>query len=196
VRDGYKMIKKALEGGVSLDLWSFILIVVLAFLAGLFVSYLRTKAKNLATKKDDKPLESYSEEYHLSQQPEVRKHQLSIAALDKRLAAHQEAHALWTELIASAELKEKADPIVMKCENWWNNNSPYLTPEVRDAFRSAYLAAFRHPDLLVQEDRDWEEIKDNFETIRKAGDVIFKAVFLPGWGEEENKPIDETEENN
>ena len=154
MRDGYKMIKKALEGGVSLDLWSFLLIIFLAFLAGLFVSYLRAKARNLATNKDDKPLESNSEEHRLFQQSEARKHQLSIAALDKRLAAHQEAHALWTELMASAELKEKADQIVMKCETWWKNNSPFLTPEVRDAFRSAYLATFRHPDLLVQEDRN------------------------------------------
>jgi hypothetical protein len=190
------MIKKALEEGVSLDLWSFLLIIFLAFLAGLVVSYLRTKVKNLATKKDDKQLESYSEEHRLFPQREEPKHHLSIAALDKRLAAHQEAHALWTELMASIEVKEKADKIVMKCENWWNNNSPYLTPEVRDAFRAAYMATFRHPDLLVQENRNWEEIKDNFETIRKAGDVIFKAVFLPSWGEEENQPADETKENN
>ena len=190
------MIKKALEEGVSLDLWSFLVIIFLAFLAGLLCSYLRTKVKNLAINKHGKQLESFTPENRLSVQRKESEHDLSLAAMDKRLAAHQEAHVLWTELMESAELKEKAEKIVMKCENWWENNSLYLIPEVRDAFRSAYMATLRHPDLLVQENRNWEEIKDNFETIRKAGDVIFKAVSLPSWSEEQYKPTDETTENN
>jgi hypothetical protein len=150
-----------------------------------FIRKALEKGKNLAKKRHAKQLEWFAQENGLAVPRKQREHDLSLAALDKRLAAHQEAHVLWTELMGSTELKEKAEKIVMKCENWWNNNSPYLNPEVREAFRSAYMATFRHPDLLAQNNGNWEEIKHNFETIRKAGDVIFKAVSLPSWGGKE-----------
>ena len=140
--------------------------------------------KELATQNQDKPLASSTQENRLSVKQEESMHAPSLADLDKRLAAHQEAHSLWTELMESAELQEKADQVVMKCENWWKNNSQYLTPEVQEVFRSAYRATRRHPDLLAQESRNWEAIEDNFETIRKAGDIIFKAVFRPGLSQE------------
>ncbi len=205
----YEIVRKAVEEGVSLDLWSLVLLGLLALLGGFLGSYLRTKGKNLATKEDTKEItkkvesvraeyarqmELLAQEHRLFLQREERKHELSLAALDKRLAVHQEAYALWWELMGSASKKEKAGEIVMKCQEWWVHNSLYLTPEAREAFREAYHAAFLHPDLLYARE-DASVIKDNFTTIRQAGEVIVKAVALPSWGDQEYKPVDKPEEN-
>jgi len=205
----YEIVRKALEEGVSLDLLSLVLLGLLALLGGFLGSYLRAKGKNLATKEDTREItrkvESVKAEYarhmellaqkhRLFLQREERKHDLSLAALDKRLAAHQEAYALWWELMGSASKKEKVGEIVMKCQEWWVNNCLYLAPDVREAFRDSYHAAFLHSDLLYARE-DASVIRDNFSRIRQAGQVIVKAVALPSWGDQEYKPLEKPERN-
>lgn len=68
-------------------------------------------------------------------------------------------------------------------------NYLYLTEESRRAFYEAYHAAVIRPDLYQGQNRNWEEIKQNFETIRKAGPIIVEAVSLPSWGDKEYSPI-------
>lgn len=204
----YEIIRKALEKGVSLDLWSLLLVGILALLGGFLGSYLRTKGKNLATKQDTeeitkkvesikaeyaKQLELLVQEHRIFLQGQERKHELSVAALDKRLAAHQEAYALWWELMGSAGKREKAHEVVLKCQEWWVHNSLYLSPEVREAFSQAYHAASFHSDLLTAHG-DGKDIRDNWRTIRQAGEVIVKAVALPSWDKEEYKPVDKPQD--
>lgn len=201
----YEIVRKALEEGVSLDLWSIVILGLLVLFGSFLGSYLRMKGKNLATKEDTdaitkkvetvraeyaKQLESLAQEHRLFIQREERKHELSLAALDKRLAAHQEAYALWWELMWNASKKENVGEIVMKCQEWWVHNSLYLTAEARKAFSEAYHAAHLHPDLLEARESS-DEIRENFKTIRQAGEVLVRAVTLPSWGEDEFRPVNE-----
>ncbi len=64
---------------------------------------------------------------------EKGKHQLRMAALDRRSEAHQEAFALCRKLVSSVH-HENIGEVVMECQYWWNKNCLYLGPEAREAF--------------------------------------------------------------
>ena len=121
-----------------------------------------------------------------------QKYDLSVAALEKRLAIHQEAYVLWWELMGSASKRDLVGDCVIKCQEWFVKNSLYLSGKARDAFSQAYLAASIHPDLLHGR-TSADEIKENFGKIRRAGSVLVEAVSLPSWGENEYRPIKEDE---
>jgi hypothetical protein len=203
----YEIIRKALNEGVSLHTWTLLLVGALALIGGYFGSYLRTKARNLATKEDieeitnkvesikveyAKQLELLQQEHRRLLQQQELKHKLSVAALDKRLVAHQEAYALWWKLVGSAT-KTEGEDVAFECQEWWVHNSLYLSPEVRNAFSQAYHAAFIHRGLLLAR-ADGDVIRKNWEIIRQAGEAIVNAVALPSWGEQEYKPIEKATE--
>jgi hypothetical protein len=88
-----------------------ILIAAAAFFAGLVVreflpSYLRRKGENLATKEDIAAITELQKavEHRFNEllEDSKQRHALRLAALDRRLAAHQEAFSLWRELLAGA----------------------------------------------------------------------------------------------
>jgi hypothetical protein len=114
-------------------------------------------------------------------------HQLRLAALDRRLQAHQEAFALWRRLLADMHDPTKIGETVGRCQDWWDNNCLYLTPEARQAFAQAYLTA--HTRHVTVQTRDVELIRHEFEVIRRAGDLIVQGVELPPIPQGEDKPI-------
>jgi len=203
--DLYAIIRRALEEGISLDTSTLLLVGILALVGAFLGSYLRTKAKNLATREDIESitkkvesikaeyatqLELLTQEHRLFLKREEQRYDLSMAALEKRLAAHQEAYALWWDLMGNATNRDKVWGTVMKCQEWWVYNSLYLSSEARKAFNDAYHAAILHPDLL-EAHKNADEIEDNWKIIVRAGEVLVKAVSLPSWGEDEFKPIED-----
>lgn len=66
-----------------------------------------------------------------------------LAALDKRMEAHQEAFALGREMLplVHSQTMEKL-PLVEKCEKFWNESSLYLTADARESLH-ACKAIFR-----------------------------------------------------
>ncbi len=162
-----------------------ILIVVLvwcfrAYLGGYFAK----KAENLATKQDVQILtrlqEEVKAEFNKLLERQRSEAQLRLAVVERRFQAHQEAHTLWIRLsqkVHSAEIGK----VVMECQTWWNENSLYLDPNARRAFKLAYHAAAGHRDLLEgprDEDRR-KFLEDNWRDIREAGPTIAAAVNLP-----------------
>src|SRR5689334_15919765 len=69
----------------------------------------------------------------------TKEQQLRLAALDKRLQAHQEAFTLWQRLIFADRRNDEFSKVVTECQDWWQSNCLYLTSEARSAFRKAYL---------------------------------------------------------
>lgn len=66
----------------------------------------------------------------------------------------------------------------MECQDWWDKNCLYLDSEVREAFRLAYHTAFQHRDLLRAR-ANIKDIEKNWSDVKRAGEVIVKAVELP-----------------
>jgi hypothetical protein len=172
-------------------------VIVFLLLKSFLPSYLSEKAKNLATKEDvevitDK-IERVRGQYAENLQnlihqnslliEEMRgRQQLRLAAVDKRLQAHQEAFSLWRKLVASVH-KDSVWEVVLECQ-WWDNNCLYLGPEARAAFNTAYRCASNHKEF--SKDRSNSQlVKDNWKDIVDAGEAIVKSAELPSLGEKE-----------
>lgn len=156
--------------------------------------YLSEKGKNLATSEDitgiTSKIEAVKSDYSVLLEALKSKNQLRLAAIDKRLAVHQEAFSLWRELISKIHTDE-IDVAVFRCQSWWESNCLYLEPNAREAFSTAYHAAASHKTFI--EARDVVLIQQNWARINEAGQVIVETVQLPRLTEEELKNINNPE---
>jgi hypothetical protein len=142
--------------------------------------YISEKGKNLATKEDISEITDKIEDvkaYYQSILENLKsKHQLRLAAIDKRLQAHQEAYGLWREINGAID-RDRIEDIVLRCDKWWSKNALYLEPEPRKAFLEAWVSA---RDLeWYKENSESELVSDCREKIKYAGEALTKAVELP-----------------
>lgn len=192
------VVEAAIERKEIFQWWHLVLWLFFTGMAAYLGTYLREKGKNVATKEDidmitdkiEKVRSTYAKEIE-----EIRnKQQLRLAAIDRRLEAHQEAYALWRKLLSNVNQHDKIGEVVMECQEWWNNHCLYLAPKAREAFRYAYMCALSHKDYL-QNRSEVESIKKNWDDILVAGQEIVKGAELPSLGEVEMKYLEEKEPN-
>ena len=168
-------------------------------------SYVKKKGENQATKEDmaaiTREVEKVKHEYAaqletIAQQDRLvveavkQRHDLRLAALDRRLIAHQEAYSHWWNLLLSVHDKDEVGERVRECQDWFVKNRLYLEPEVADAFSEAYQAAFVHRDL-VDAKMSKPEILENWEKIRSVGSIVVAAVKLPALSGGEPTPLND-----
>jgi hypothetical protein len=163
------------------------------FLRSYLSPYLGEKAKNLATKEDIADIthgvEAIKTQYTLVVEQLRGQQQLRMAAVDRRLQAHQEAYALWRELVAYA-YEDDIGQIVVRCQAWWNQNCLYLEPAAREAFVESYSAAMNHRTYVRMEPpRNAELVKSNWQKVLRAGEAIVLGVQLPGLTSVEQKDV-------
>jgi hypothetical protein len=177
---------------VILEVLALLGIAAVGFLARLPRAYTDKKGENLATLEDitkitDK-IEAVRAEYAKDHQRLVhdnsllvermqQRHQLSIAALDKRLEAHQQAFTRWRKLLSAAHGNAPPNTILENFQ-WWEENCLYLAPAASHAFVVACNAAAMHKDLQGPEARQY--LRQNWDDIAAAGKAIADAVQLPG----------------
>lgn len=164
-------------------------------------AYSEEKGKNLATKEDiaeiTRKVESVRAEYAerlqalihentLNREATQRRHQLSMAALDKRLEAHQQAYALWRRL-AFLEEKDARFEFFQECEKWWVEHCLYLSPKAEDAFWGAFHA--RYVLFCVRQGPGGRQHDGLWKKIEGAGSVIRTEAQLPGLAPETEKPL-------
>lgn len=168
--------------------------------------YLGRKAQNLADKEDIKEL-THQVEQVKRQHAEILEtvkvqNQLRMAAVDRRLQAHQEAFGKLRELVKYGQHPKIATKVA-DCEEWWEKNCLYLEPKAREAFNNAYWAASVHQTLVQasQFQMNWspEQVKQNIENmtanwsrVLKALDVVLESVALPPLTQNEVKTIEPT----
>jgi len=171
-------------------MWTIILTLIMAGAGAYLGTYLREKAKNLATQEDTKKItravEEVRAEFARERDRASQVHTMRMAALERRLQAHQEAYALWRELFGNVHGPD-IGKAVLKCQDWWDRNCLYLDEGARGAFRAAYGAAAGHADLVQMQPRNEEAIRlisGNMEAIRAAGPALVKAAALPPLADE------------
>ena len=167
---------------------------VAAFLLKWFMpAYLGEKGRNLATKEDvaeiTEEIEGVKLQFASVLEDRKAAHQMRTAALDRRLEAHQEAFALWRELVATVYSPE-IGAIVLKCQDWWDKNCLYLEPDVRQAFIQSYAAAHSHRTLVEARTKP-EVVTDHWDCVMRVGDLILAAVQLPALTSAEKQLLDE-----
>jgi hypothetical protein len=115
-----------------------------------------------------------------------RKSQLRLAALEKRLAAHQKAYSLWRKLLFAQRDNKEILEIIIECQEWWNDNCLYLSPLAREAFMRAFQNAHIYWDMKRCEESP-VEMRKVWEIVKYAGKPIIEGVDLPVIGESEDK---------
>lgn len=157
-------------------------------------AYLNEKGKNLATREDiaaiTREVERVRIEYGALLEELKARHQLRLAAIDRRLQAHQEAFTHWRSLIAGPEESGKA---VIECQGWWEKNCLYLEPNVRQAFVVAYSNAHLRAEF-VRASADSKLITEAWDKVKAFPDVLFAAIQLPGLSELEAKTLQQPAE--
>lgn len=161
-------------------------------------SYLGEKGKNLATKEDiaaiTRQIEGVKSEYTILAEQFKAKHQLRMAAVDRRLQAHQEAFALWRRIIRSFDQETGWEEVHDACQKWWDSNCLFLEPTARDAFSCAIVSTniLRDVDLRRRGEDGTDQAMILFEAVAGAGDEIAKAVALPGLAPAEQHELQES----
>ena len=167
---------------------------VASFIAWLLIknylpSYLSEKGKNLATKEDvaqiTRQVEEVRHEYAALVEKLRARQQLRMAAVDRRLQAHQEAFTHWRSLFSNPL---EAGSNVLTCQAWWERNCLYLEPSVRQAFLVAYSNA-QMRDEFVRVRADSKVITEAWEKVMAFPDTLFNAVQLPPMTEIEIKAL-------
>lgn len=108
-----------------------------------------------------------------------RKEVLRLAAVERRLAAHQEAYALWCRVLSNLH-RDCIHDVAVECQAWWEKNCLYLDPESRRAFREGLVDAALYHDLKGENDP-----RETFRRLRGVLDLLVKGVGLPTIGEHE-----------
>lgn len=172
-------------------------LIFLLFFKYYFPSYLTEKGKNLATSEDitaiTEKIEGVRTQYAALIEELKARHQLRLAAVDRRLQAHQETFTLWRELLSEVHTG-KVNEVVLKCQDWWEKNCIYLEPNVREAFVSAYHAASMHKSLMLNH-AEAETLTENWSLITNFPNAVFKAVQLPALSELEVKALGVTDKS-
>jgi hypothetical protein len=157
-------------------------------------SYLSEKGKNLATKEDiagiTDQVEAVRTQYSTLIEELKARHQLRLAAIDRRIQTHQEAFTLWRKLFAATH-SENIGKVVIECQTWWEQNCIYLEPNVRLSFVTAYNAAHLHNSILSSRS-DGEDVKANWAKITSFPNELFEAIQLPKLSELEIQGIGST----
>jgi hypothetical protein len=153
-------------------------------------SYLTEKGKNLATKEDIEEITRLVEDVKHQNNELIEgaraKQQMRMAALDKRLQAHQEAFTYWRKLMAGNREGEK--PVVIQCQDWWEQNCLYLEPNVRQAFVAAYTNAHLR-EQLQNAGANAEDIINAWNTVVIFPSILFETIQLPGLSLDEQKNL-------
>lgn len=164
--------------------------------------YLAEKGKNLATKEDvaaitrevkrvedeyARGIEALKQQYAVVLQQLHTASELRLAAADARLKAHQEAFALWRRMIGEGHSGDRVPQLVLDCQEWWEHNCLYLSPEASTAFVKAYAAAHSQPE--IEKTRDPKLTEQNWALVKVAGDAIRNGANLPPLGIEEVNPF-------
>ena len=131
-----------------------------------------------------------------------RKHQLAMAALEKRLAVHQEAITIWCSIRNNIFNEQELYNIVEYAQDWYYKNCLYLDDTSRSDFWNCLMVAPNYAGLVrnYQEtarqggaipDKTTENmINESWATIHKPAYSIPSGVKLPPFGSSD-PPLDE-----
>jgi len=115
------------------------------------------------------------------------KQQLRLAALDKRLEAHQQAFALWWEIRSNIYHDDKISDTIKKATKWWQNNCLFLGPKSRGPFYNCLIFAGEHANLVKYGNPKYDnkkERRESWEVIMLPGKTLVEEMALPSLAEE------------
>lgn len=95
-----------------------------------------------------------------------------LAAIERRLAVHQEAYALSKRILYAIHSDERHATLV-ECQKWWDTHCLYLGPLVRETLWRAMT------DASSYDAEDPNMRRESWPKISGASHAILEAVGLP-----------------
>lgn len=116
-----------------------------------------------------------------------RRHQLAMAALDRRLEAHQTAYALWHHIVGAVHEANRIMEVLREADEWWRHNCLYLDAESRKALRDCIIFGSSHKDLLSgpPSEESTRFVRESWAIIMKPGETLVRGAALPSLGDSE-----------
>lgn len=150
------------------------------------VSYMGEKGKNLATKEDIEAItdkvKGVEHAYNLLLEEVKSQNSLRMAALDRRLQAHQEAFTLWRKLVLHA--RDDFEDVMVEVQDWWEKNCLYLGKDVSNAFVTAYRNEHLRIQYLKMGGVTADQIIECANKVQAFPDIVFEACKLPPLSQE------------
>ena len=113
-----------------------------------------------------------------------------LAALERRLQAHQEAYSLWWSLIQRIYGDNQEFSSHLKhCEDWWVNNGLYLSPAARKHFKGGLSEAQLHR-IFYKDGAEQNTATDRWNRLSEVFEIISSGVELPDIGDKGPLPND------
>ncbi|MDI6766066.1 MAG: hypothetical protein QME52_04500 [Bacteroidota bacterium] len=168
------------------------LIIYLGLVAlGIYIRFfIRSTVEKSIGHQFDLKLEKFKQDFAKEMTALERKDKYRLAALDKRLKTHQLAFGLGIEMIH--HLYDKTDErieIIKKLDNFWKNNSLYLTNKTRNAFKNCYDYYQMNPILIeawrtTHKEEHYKQLEERFDYFLKLPKIIAEEVDLEAMGNE------------
>lgn len=176
------VIDTALRDPANFPWLQWLLALVVLVVAICISIYMTEKAKNAATKEDIREITQKIESVRHEYQDRIERLkgtiQMRTVALSQRLAAHQAAYSRWAALVQAAYEGKSTASAEEEAHQWWIDNSLYLAPAARKAFKEALEAAMMHR-LLKDTPTDPSVLNENSDMLHSAGKAIIEGVELP-----------------
>ena len=205
------IVENAVKNATQFNWLSYLIVILISLFAGFFGSYLRKKGENLASKEDiseitrkveevrsqyAERMDSISHQNNLIIEHGSQRHQLRMAALERRLETHQKAYTLWRKLVSVVHDEKQIVSVVKECKEFWVNNCLFLEEKARKAFINACSLAADHRTLLVAR-APIVDIERNWKIIMLPGELLVKGVELPPIAEDtpDIKPYKDTKKS-
>jgi len=104
-----------------------------------------------------------------------RKDKFKLAALDKRLAAHQRAYTLAIKMIQTLrDTPVQKDEIIKKCETFWEEQNLFLSNNVRRMFQESLIFYQLLEEREKNADKHETKIRNTlYDGIEAADDKLF-----------------------
>jgi hypothetical protein len=185
------IIEQALRDPRNFPFAVYVIVFIVAAVGAYFGAYLRRKGQNFADKEDIKKLTEIVESVRSQYAKDLenlayenrkvleyfsQKHQLSLAVIDRRLAAHQDAYSVWLHLAISYHDTIKRQKTLQNCQTFYNANCLYLGNRTRKAFKETMV------DIAFYEaakDEGFTGLKELNKKIEGVFDAIFDDMGLP-----------------
>ncbi len=157
--------------------------------------FIKSTVEKSVSHQFDLKLEEFKQDFAREITALERKDKYRLAALDKRLETHQLAFGLGIEMIH--HLHDETDErikIIEKLDNFWKNNSLYLTNKARNAFQNCYDYYQINPTLIkvwrtTHKEEHYKQLEERFDYFLKLPKIIAEEVDLEAMGNE-NQLVD------
>ncbi len=173
---------------MNIDNSIFIYLLGILALGFYFKIYIKSTIEQSVSHQFNIKLENLKQEFTREMNVLDRKDKFRLAAIDKRLEAHQLAFGLAIEMFQRINAKsEERNDLVKKLDNFWKNYALFLNNKSRKSFKSGFDNYSVHGIVLnawqaTRDEKYAKQLEEKFELFRTLPNLIAQEIDLESMG--------------